>query len=149
MTVEERETERVLWELSASVGEAADEIDSGVEAATRLDFIMARARYGARRESAAIAVDGDRDAIRLAKAKHPLLGGEAVPVDIRVGPGWTGLVITGPNMGGKTAALKTAGILAVMHQCGLPIPVDAESALPVFDGIFADIGDMQDIQQSA
>ncbi len=146
---EERETERVLWDLSASVGESADEIDSGVEAVTRLDFIMARARYGARRESAAIAVDGDRDAIRLAQAKHPLLGGDAVPVDIRVGPGWTGLVITGPNMGGKTAALKTAGILAVMHQCGLPIPVGAESALPVFDGIFADIGDMQDIQQSA
>ena len=72
-----------------------------------------------------------------------------MPVNVHVGPGWTGLVITGPNMGGKTAALKTTGLLAVMHQCGLPIPVDAGSALPVFDGIFADIGDMQDIQQSA
>ena len=146
---EERETERVLWELSASVGEAAGEIESGVEAATRLDFIMARARYGARRESAALAVEGGGAAIRLVRASHPLLGGEAVPVNVRVGPGWTVLVITGPNMGGKTAALKTAGLLAVMHQCGLPIPADAESALPVFDGIFADIGDMQDIQQSA
>ena len=146
---EERETERVLWELSTAVGEAADDIESGVEAATRLDFIMARARYGARRESAAVAVDGAAAAIRLVQARHPLLGGEAVPVNIRVGPGWTGLVITGPNMGGKTAALKASGLLAVMHQCGLPIPVDAESALPVFDGIFADIGDMQDIQQSA
>ena len=146
---EERETERVLWELSASVGEAAAEIESGVEAATRLDFIMARARYGAQRGSEAIALDGGGDAIRLVQARHPLLGREAVPVNVHVGPGWTVLVITGPNMGGKTAALKTAGLLAVMHQCGLPIPVNAESALPVFDGIFADIGDMQDIQQSA
>ncbi len=145
---EERETEQVLWELSGIVGESAEEIERGVEAATRLDFIMARARYGARRESSALAVDGG-GAIRLVHARHPLLGGEAVPVNVRVGPGWTGLVITGPNMGGKTAALKTAGLLAVMHQCGLPIPADAESGLPVFDGIFADIGDMQDIQQSA
>ena len=146
---EERETERVLWELSGAVGESADEIESGVEAATRLDFIMARARYGARRESTALAVSEGGDAVRLVQARHPLLGGEAVPVNLRVGPGWTGLVITGPNMGGKTAALKTAGLLAVMHQCGLPVPADAESALPVFDGVFADIGDMQDIQQSA
>ena len=146
---EERETERVLWELSAAVGEAAEEIESGVEAATRLDFIMARARYGARRESATVSVDGECDAIRLIQARHPLLGREAVPVNVHVGPGWTGLVITGPNMGGKTAALKTAGLLAVMHQCGLPVSVDAGSALPVFDGVFADIGDMQDIQQSA
>lgn len=146
---EERETERVLWELSGAVGESAGEIESGVEAATRLDFIMARARYGARRESTALAVSDGGDAVRLVQARHPLLGGEAVPVNLRVGPGWTGLVITGPNMGGKTAALKTAGLLAVMHQCGLPVPADAESALPVFDGIFADIGDMQDIQQSA
>ena len=146
---EERETERVLWELSAAVGEAAEEIESGVEAATRLDFIMARARYGARRESATVPVDGECDAIRLIQARHPLLGREAVPVNVHVGPGWTGLVITGPNMGGKTAALKTAGLLAVMHQCGLPVSVDAGSALPVFDGVFADIGDMQDIQQSA
>ena len=146
---EERETERVLWELSGSVGEAAGEIESGVEAATRLDFIMARARYGARGESAALRVDNVGDAIRLTQARHPLLGGEAVPVNVRVGPGWTGLVVTGPNMGGKTAALKTVGLLAVMHQCGIPIPVQGDSAMPVFDGTFADIGDMQDIQQSA
>ncbi len=145
---EERETERVLWELSAAVGESAEDIESGVEAATRLDFIMARARYGAKREAAALAVDA-AGAIRLIQARHPLLGTEAVPVNVHVGPAWTGLVITGPNMGGKTAALKAAGLLAVMHQCGLPIPVDGGSALPVFDGIFADIGDMQDIQQSA
>ena len=146
---EERETERVLWELSASVGGSAAEIESGVEAAARLDFIMARARYGARSESAALDVDAGGDAIRLMQARHPLLGGEAVPVNVRVGPGWAGLVVTGPNMGGKTAALKTAGLLAVMHQCGMPIPVEGDSALPVFDGMFADIGDMQDIQQSA
>ena len=146
---EERETERVLWELSAAVGESAADIESGVEAATRLDFIMARARFGARREVAVLDVDDGADAIRLVQARHPLLGTEAVPVNVHVGPGWTGLVITGPNMGGKTAALKTTGLLAVMHQCGLPIPVDGGSALPVFDGIFADIGDMQDIQQSA
>ena len=146
---EQRETERVLWELSEFVGQAAGEIESGVEAATRLDFIMARARYGARSESAALPVDDVGDAIRLTQARHPLLGGEAVPVNLRVGPGWTGLVVTGPNMGGKTAALKTVGLLAVMHQCGMPIPAEGGSALPVFDGMFADIGDLQDIQQSA
>ncbi len=148
---EEREIERALRDLSAAVGAVAREIESGAELTARLDFIMARARYGARRGYTAIAVQGGRDsdgAIRLMQARHPLLGRDAVPVNVKVSPERPALVITGPNMGGKTAALKTTGLLAVMHQSGLPIPVEEGSALPVFDGVYADIGDQQSIQES-
>jgi DNA mismatch repair protein MutS2 len=86
--------------------------------------------------------------VRLLNARHPLLGSAAVPVTINIGPGWSALVITGPNTGGKTVAMKTVGLLAMMHQSGLHIPADQGSALPVFDGIYADVGDQQSIERS-
>ena len=86
--------------------------------------------------------------LRLVNARHPLLKGKPVPLTIEMGRDYTALVITGPNTGGKTVALKTVGLLALMAQSGLPIPVAHESCLPIFDNIYADIGDEQSIEQT-
>jgi DNA mismatch repair protein MutS2 len=153
---EERETQMVLSELSGLVAEAAGDIERGTALTAELDFILARARYGmASSEVTRIdqggrvgSVPKDRPVnTHLADARHPLLQ-EAVPITVSIGPGWTVLVITGPNTGGKTVAMKTVGLLALMHQSGLRVPAEEGSSLPVFDGIYADVGDQQSIQQS-
>ena len=86
--------------------------------------------------------------VRLINARHPMLGRDVVPVNVSVGPDWSVLVVTGPNTGGKTVAMKTVGLLALMHQAGLQIPADDGSVLPTFDGVYADVGDQQSIEQS-
>ena len=147
---EEREIRQVLRDLSDLVGEFAPDIRRANELTARLDFIMARARfsYSLRGIGAAAPPDGDDMAVRLINARHPLLGSSAVPVNVTIGPRWSVLVVTGPNTGGKTVAMKTVGLLALMHQSGLHIPADEGSALPVFDGVYADVGDQQSIEQS-
>ena len=142
---ERREERRVLRELSEAVGAAADEIRSANATVAKMDFALARARY-ARRLNAAAASVGDR--VRLIRARHPLLGADAVPLTLGMGRDWSTLVITGPNTGGKTVAMKTVGLAALMHQSGLQIPADAGCSLPVFDGVFADIGDQQSVAES-
>ena len=86
--------------------------------------------------------------LRLINARHPLLKGKPVPLTIEIGRDFKGLVITGPNTGGKTVALKTIGLLALMAQAGMPIPAAHESCVPIFDNIYADIGDEQSIEQT-
>ena len=91
---------------------------------------------------------GQKEAINLIDARHPILGEDGVPLSLQMGPDWTVLVITGPNTGGKTVAIKTVGLLAAMNQSGIQIPAAAGSELPIFDGIYADIGDQQSITNS-
>ena len=145
---EEREVARILRELSTEVGDLADEIGLGNDLAARLDFILARARYGAAMKGVRVFPAGPERTVRLIDARHPLLGDGAVPITIGIGPDWSVLVITGPNTGGKTVAMKTVGLLALMYQSGLQLPCAEGSALPIFDGIFADVGDQQSIERS-
>ncbi len=151
---EQRETARVLSELSELVGEVAADTASGAELTARLDFILARARYSAKLNGVAPLGAGaddltrDDSGVRLLRARHPLLGDQAVPVTIHMDPERSVLVITGPNTGGKTVAMKTVGLLALMSQSGLHIAAGEGSVLPIFGAIYADVGDQQSIQGS-
>jgi DNA mismatch repair protein MutS2 len=159
LQIEERkEVERILAELSAQVAELADELAWTVQALAELDLIMAKAHYandlGATHPNL-FSLKGSRSGVHptpvldLRQARHPLLDPETVvPIDVRLGEGKTSLVITGPNTGGKTVTLKTVGLMAAMTQAGLHPPVAEGSVLPVFEGIYADIGDEQSIEQS-
>ena len=143
----EAEEERILDELSMLVDAQADPLDETLAVLATFDFWMARARLAGE-------LDGIRpetvtsDVVELLSARHPGLTGRVVPIDIRLGEDVRALVITGPNTGGKTVTLRTLGLLALMHQAGLHIPVAVGSRMPVFRDVFADIGDEQSIAQS-
>jgi DNA mismatch repair protein MutS2 len=151
---ERREMERVLRLLSAEVGAHSDDIVRSIELVAELDLIVAKARYAGRINAVEPEIIGpgnslkDGSYIKLVEARHPLLGDKAVPFSLELGRDFSGLVITGPNTGGKTVTLKTIGLLSVMAQAGMPIPATAASRLPLFDGVFADIGDEQSIEQT-
>ncbi|HEX6761564.1 MAG TPA: Smr/MutS family protein [Gaiellaceae bacterium] len=138
------EAERVLAELSALVAQHGDGLRLLVESTGAVDLALACGSLSHRWHGAAVAM---ADEVRLLRARHPLLDpAAAVPVDLDLGD-LRALVISGPNTGGKTVALKTLGLAALLHQCGLRPP--AESAtLPVFDDVLADIGDPQSIEMS-
>ena len=153
---ERHETERILRELSEAVGAAAPEVAAAVDRLARLDLALAKAALARELGATALARPG-RDApwlvpapapLRLAGARHPLIGGEVTPVTIEAGGPVRALLITGPNTGGKTVALKTAGLLCAMALAGLPVPAEGDSRVPVYGAIFADIGDEQSIEQS-
>ncbi len=143
----DEEVGRILDELSALVGANGTLLSETLEALARFDFWVAKAQLGAEMDGIRPA-PADRTEVVLLSARHPGLSGRVVPVDIRLGDGYTALVITGPNTGGKTVTLRTLGLLSLMHQAGLHVPVEAGSMLPVFRDVFADIGDEQSIAQS-
>lgn len=145
---EAAETERILAELSALCGDAADTIIESAQAAVRLDVIFARAALGIA-QHAYLPVMGQDGVIDIKKARHPLIDpAVVVPVDIRLGGDFDLLVITGPNTGGKTVALKTLGLFCMMALCGLMLPAAEGSRISWFNRILADIGDEQSIEQS-
>ncbi|NOZ27373.1 MAG: endonuclease MutS2 [Chloroflexi bacterium] len=174
---EDKEVRRILLQLTELVADEAVYVQRTVEALAELDLIFAKARYAEQLEARAPelvpfrrprrprhgrrAQDSGREngreegiqhpgsVIDLKRARHPLLDPETVvPIDVHLGDDYFILVITGPNTGGKTVALKTVGLLALMAQAGLHIPVAEDSRLTVFQGIYADIGDEQSIEQS-
>jgi len=142
-----QEIERILAELTGHVRANAEELRRDLGVAAVLDMITAKARLaqnmGANMPS--LRTDGY---VELRRARHPLLTQDAVPNDIWIGRDFTTLIITGPNTGGKTVALKTVGLLTLMAQCGMHLPVAPGSRLTVFEDVFADIGDEQSIEQS-
>jgi DNA mismatch repair protein MutS2 len=143
-SAEREEVERILRELSAAVADAAPLLTAAVEATGQIDLTMALGTLSRGWKGAPVEV---ADEVRLAAARHPLLDARsAVPIDLDLGS-LRALVISGPNTGGKTVALKTLGLAALLHQAGLRPPAET-AALPVFDQVLADIGDRQSIEMS-
>ncbi|MBY6037515.1 endonuclease MutS2 [Fictibacillus nanhaiensis] len=144
---EEIEISKVLSQLTGLVALYDREIGITMEAMAHYDFIFAKAKYsislGARRVGL-----NDENKIQIKNGKHPLLGEMCVPLNFTLGDTYQALVITGPNTGGKTVAIKTVGLLTLMVQSGLHVPVDEGSNFAVFREVFVDIGDGQSIQQS-
>lgn len=144
---EKREIERILRELSSQIAAHRDELDHNVRILSEIDAIYARARLAYHMNAFRPQVD-DSGILDLSRARHPLLGDKAVPIDVRLGQDFDMMVITGPNTGGKTVALKTVGLLVLMTMAGLFIPARESSRVSVFDEVFVDIGDEQSIEQS-
>ncbi len=168
---EEREIRRILADLSGLVADETPYIVRTVEVLAYLDLVFAKARYAEDLDATIPEVlpfgrphpvpprAGDEDpetlpvhpgsVLDLRRARHPLIPREqVVPIDVYIDDDWFILLITGPNTGGKTVTLKTVGLLVSMAQAGLAIPADEGSRFTVFDGVYADIGDEQSIEQS-
>jgi DNA mismatch repair protein MutS2 len=145
---EKQEIERILLELSADVAAHGGDLTTDFDVLTALDLIFAKARLSYKLNAVCPALRED-GLLRFRRARHPLLDPKtAVPIDLELGGAFDTLVVTGPNTGGKTVTLKTLGLLAAMACCGLHIPADDGSAVPVFTKLLADIGDEQSIEQS-
>jgi DNA mismatch repair protein MutS2 len=158
---ERNEVVRILQELTAAAGERADDLALMSAVLGELDAVQAMALLAVEMDAhPAEIVEGPKPDLELVDSRHPLLipglagrlgiarSSEPVPVSLRVGGDETVLVISGPNTGGKTVALKTVGLFALMTQCGLHVPAAAGSRLPVFRRVFADIGDEQSIAEN-
>lgn len=145
---EKKEIEKILSELSQKVTEQKEILEANMEVLVHLDFVFAKGNLS-------LSMNGTQPLfnvkgyINIQKARHPLLEEKkVVPISIYLGKDFTTLLITGPNTGGKTVALKTLGLFTLMGQAGLHIPAFDHSQLAVFDNVFADIGDEQSIEQS-
>lgn len=145
---ERDEIMRILFELSAEAGNFDESIKSSYNSAVRINLIFAKAQL-AYKMKAAKPILNDDGIIDLKNARHPLLNPKTVvPTNISLGIDFDTLVITGPNTGGKTVSIKTIGLLSLMAQCGLLLPVSDRSRVSVFNNILVDIGDEQSIQQN-
>lgn len=145
---EQAEIERITREFSKELGENAAAITENFRLSQILELYFAKANLGAKMKAATPKIVTEPKVI-LNRARHPLLDPEtAVPISVEIGENYNCLIITGPNTGGKTVAVKTVGLLALMARCGLMIPAAEGSVIGFFDKIFVDIGDEQSIEQS-
>ncbi len=146
-TEEAAEIERILKRLTELIKVNVDSIIDNQDILQELDFNFAKARLGLRMKATRPEFN-DEGRVKFISARHPLLQGKVVPIDIHFGEEFSTLVITGPNTGGKTVALKTVGLLLLMAESGLQIPCEEGTHVSLFDEIYADIGDKQSIEQS-
>ncbi|MBQ9931343.1 MAG: endonuclease MutS2 [Firmicutes bacterium] len=145
---EKKEIQRILAELSASVAEVAPQLQNNQRILIRLDFIFAKGKLAAR-QRAGMPLMNDKGILDIREGRHPLIDPrKVVPISVALGRDYDTLIITGPNTGGKTVTLKTVGLFVLMAQSGLYIPAGDRTEMPVFEQVFADIGDEQSIEQS-
>lgn len=145
---EQAEIAKIIKELSQRVGEVGRSLINNQDILAQLDVIMAKGKLAQKQNAERPQLSKNR-VLDLKSARHPLINEKkVVPIDIKVGNGYDALIVTGPNTGGKTVTLKTAGLLSMMAQTGLHIPAASQSKIPVYREIFADIGDEQSIEQS-
>lgn len=148
---ERREIEKILTRLTDLIRENLSAIETSLDALAQLDFIYAKAVFSQKISGGQPAIN-QNDRLELIKGKHPLLilrddpAKQVVPLDLKMGKNYKTLIISGPNAGGKTVALKTVGLICLMTACGMHIPADPSSNIPVFDAIFSSIGDQQSIE---
>lgn len=145
---EQAEIYQILAALSGAVLAELDGIKHNLEVITEFDFIFAKGKLSRQMEATSPSVN-ERGEIKLKQAKHPFLAMKlAVPLDFSIGENYRGLIITGPNAGGKTVVLKTVGLLTLMMMAGLHVPAAENSELAVFERVFADIGDNQSLENA-
>ena len=152
---EQREVERILRALCQSIGDETGAIRAAIRCLSQIELARAKARLAEEldaplpTENDSLNWLGDEDSdLILHSARHPLLTGDVVPISTTLTAEARCVLITGPNTGGKTVALKTVGLLCLMAQAGLPVPAETGTRIPVFENVFADIGDEQSIEQS-
>ncbi len=145
---EQEEIERIIRELCRECGEYSDILCENYKVCTKLNLYFAKSNLAAKLRCSLPEITDDGK-MCLKKARHPLIDrNKAVPIDLSLGEDYQALIITGPNTGGKTVSLKTAGLLSLMIMCGLLIPVADGSKISVFNHVLADIGDSQSIEQN-
>lgn len=148
LLAEEQEVQAIYRQLSSEIRKQSDDLLDTCEAVSHIEFVYGKAQLALQMKAHPAHISDKRD-VKLLSARHPLLPANAVvPVTITLGIKYRILLITGSNTGGKTVSMKTLGLLALMNQAGLCIPAEADSVLPIFDHIYADIGDEQSIEAS-
>lgn len=144
---EENEVYKILSALTALVENYYREIHINMETMAYYDFLFAKAKYSKAIDAKAVSFNSSNQII-IKNGRHPLIGKNVVPLNFSIGEDYKALIITGPNTGGKTVALKTVGLLSMMAQAGLQVPVDEGSVFAIFADVLADIGDGQSIEQN-
>ena len=145
---EQAEIERIIADMSDRVGMFSEQLITNIGCLVKLEEYFAKSNLAARMTAVAPEIT-ERPVLQLNKARHPLIPKEnVVPTTISLGETYSSLIITGPNTGGKTVSLKTAGLLTLMTMCGMMIPAGDNSVVGIFSKILVDIGDEQSIEQS-
>jgi len=145
---EDAEVQRILYTLTATVAEHAPMIRRNMEAMEILDVLFAKAKLSAAMKAIPVEIGGERR-LCIKQGRHPLLSADCcTPLDFEMDENTSGVIITGPNTGGKTVAVKTVGLLSLMAQCGLHIPCESGSYIAMQDSYWCDVGDSQDISQN-